>query len=99
MGIFSNGWLVFGLVGQIIFTARFLLQWVYSEYKRRSAFPMAFWYASVFGGLILFCYACHKADPVFITGQTGGLLIYLRNLQLRLREKREQARAAASSVA
>jgi lipid-A-disaccharide synthase-like uncharacterized protein len=98
MGMFSNGWLVFGLIGQIVFTARFLLQWLYSEYKRHSAFPMAFWYASVIGGLILFCYACHKEDPVFITGQTGGLLIYLRNLQLRLREKKERARASSPSL-
>ncbi|GGA10661.1 lipid-A-disaccharide synthase N-terminal domain-containing protein [Dyella caseinilytica] len=98
MGIFSNGWLVFGLLGQIIFTARFLFQWLYSEYKRHSAFPMAFWYASVLGGLILLCYACHKEDPVFMVGQTGGLLIYLRNLQLRLREKKEHARGSAPSV-
>jgi lipid-A-disaccharide synthase-like uncharacterized protein len=98
MGMFSNGWLLFGLVGQIIFTARFLLQWLYSEYKRYSAIPMAFWYASVTGGLILFCYACHKADPVFIIGQAGGLLIYLRNLQLRLREKKELAHGSAPST-
>ena len=98
MGMFYNGWLVFGLVGQVIFTARFLLQWLYSEYKRRSAIPMAFWYTSVCGGLILFCYACHKQDPVFITGQAGGLLIYLRNLQLRLRDKKEKEHASAPSV-
>jgi lipid-A-disaccharide synthase-like uncharacterized protein len=98
MGIFSNGWLVFGLIGQIIFTTRFLLQWLYSEYKRRSAMPMAFWYTSVLGGLILFCYACHKEDPVFMIGQAGGLLIYLRNLQLRLREKKEHASGSAPSV-
>jgi lipid-A-disaccharide synthase-like uncharacterized protein len=98
MGMFNNGWLVFGLVGQIIFAGRFLLQWLYSEYRRRSAIPMVFWYASVMGGLILFCYACHKEDPVFITGQTGGLLIYLRNLQLRLREKKELAHDSAPST-
>jgi lipid-A-disaccharide synthase-like uncharacterized protein len=95
MGMLSNGWLVFGLVGQTIFTARFLIQWLYSERKRESVIPLAFWYASVTGGLILFCYACHKEDPVFIVGQTGGLLIYLRNLQMRLREKKEHARASS----
>jgi lipid-A-disaccharide synthase-like uncharacterized protein len=98
MGMFSNGWLIFGLIGQVIFTGRFLLQWLYSEYKRQSAFPMAFWYLSAAGGLVLFCYACHKQDPVFITGQAGGLLIYLRNLQLRLRERKEHARGSSPSL-
>jgi lipid-A-disaccharide synthase-like uncharacterized protein len=98
MGMFNNGWLVFGLVGQAVFTARFLVQWLYSEQQGRSAIPMAFWYASVTGGIFLFCYACHKEDPVFITGQTGGLLIYLRNLQLRLREKKELARGSSPSA-
>jgi lipid-A-disaccharide synthase-like uncharacterized protein len=80
-------WLVVGFVGQAVFVTRFLLQWLYSEYKRRSTFPMAFWYASILGGLILLVYAIYKRDPVFIVGQAGGLIIYLRNLQLRLRER------------
>ncbi len=80
-------WLVVGFVGQAVFVTRFVLQWLYSEYKRRSAFPMAFWYASILGGLILLVYAIYKRDPVFIVGQAGGLIIYLRNLQLRLRER------------
>ncbi|MEO6967300.1 MAG: lipid-A-disaccharide synthase N-terminal domain-containing protein [Rhodanobacteraceae bacterium] len=79
-------WLALGLVGQTIFSARFVLQWLYSEHKRQSAIPMAFWYASIIGGAILLGYAIHIRDPVFITGQAGGVLIYLRNLQLRLRE-------------
>lgn len=81
-------WLIVGFVGQAVFVTRFLLQWLYSEYKRRSAFPMAFWYASILGGMILLAYAIYKRDPVFIVGQAGGLIIYLRNLQLRLRERR-----------
>jgi lipid-A-disaccharide synthase-like uncharacterized protein len=92
----KSGWLVIGMTGQTIFSARFLLQWIYSEYKRQSAIPMIFWYASILGGATLLGYAIHKQDPVFIIGQTGGVLIYLRNLQMRLREnKLEQGEATS----
>lgn len=89
MGTSSSYWLVLGLIGQSIFTGRFLMQWLYSEYKRRSAIPMSFWYASIIGGLVLLIYAIHKKDPVFITGGVGGLAIYVRNLLLRLRQARQ----------
>ena len=79
-------WLALGFGGQGIFAARFVLQWVDSEVKRKSSIPMTFWYASILGGSALLCYAIHIRDPVFIIGQAGGVLIYLRNLQLRLRE-------------
>ncbi len=87
-------WILLGLIGQSGFSARFVLQWIYSEYKRRSAVPLAFWYASIFGGILLLGYAIHRRDPVFITGQAGGLLVYVRNLQMRLRESREKAPAS-----
>jgi lipid-A-disaccharide synthase-like uncharacterized protein len=91
MGTFNNAWLVLGLIGQTVFSGRFLLQWIYSEYKRRSVIPVAFWYASIVGALLLLCYACYKKDPVFIVAQASGLLIYLRNLQMRRRNKKELA--------
>lgn len=96
MDAFSRAWLTVGMLGQTVFSARFLLQWIYSEYKRQSAIPMIFWYASIVGGATLLCYAIHKQDPVFIVGQTGGVLIYLRNLQLRLRENRREQSEAMS---
>lgn len=89
MGTFNNAWLVLGLIGQTVFSGRFLLQWIYSEYKRRSVIPTVFWHASIIGALLLLCYACYKKDPVFIVGQASGLLIYLRNLQLRKRDRKE----------
>ena len=91
MGSFNNAWLALGLIGQTVFSGRFLLQWLYSEYKRRSVIPMAFWHASIIGALLLLCYACYKKDPVFIVGQASGLLIYVRNLQMRKRDRKEPA--------
>ncbi|MCA9189305.1 MAG: lipid-A-disaccharide synthase N-terminal domain-containing protein [Pirellulaceae bacterium] len=90
-------WLTIGLGGQLLFTARFLVQWLSSERAGRSVIPLGFWYLSVLGGLTLLIYACHRADPVFILGQSTGLVIYLRNLILIRRE--QQTTTPVSSVA
>ena len=74
------GWLAVGFAGQALFSARFLMQWVYSERRKRSIIPVAFWYFSLAGGATLFIYALHIGDPVFILGQSMGVLIYTRNL-------------------
>jgi len=81
-------WVAFGLGGQLLFTARFLVQWIASERARRSVVPIAFWYFSIGGGAILLAYAIYRADPVFIFGQSMGLFIYLRNLWLIHAEQR-----------
>ena len=81
-------WVAFGLFGQLLFTGRFLVQWIASEKAKRSVVPLAFWYFSVGGGVILFTYAVYRQDPVFILGQSMGLFIYLRNLWLIYAERR-----------
>lgn len=81
-------WVVFGLGGQLLFTARFLVQWIASERAGRSTIPLAFWYFSLGGGIVLFTYAVYRADPVFILGQSLGVFIYSRNLYLIHREKK-----------
>ncbi len=81
-------WVIVGLLGQVFFTARFLVQWIASERARRSIVPNLFWVFSVGGGLVLLVYAIYRRDPVFIAGQAGGLLIYGRNLMLIVREAR-----------
>ena len=81
-------WLIIGFGGQAMFSMRFLIQWLSSERKKRSFIPVAFWYFSLAGGLMLLSYAIYRKDPVFIIGQAGGVLIYARNLQLIARERR-----------
>ena len=76
-----------GLAGQLLFSARFIVQWVASERAGRSVMPVAFWYFSLAGGLVLLAYALYRADPVFILGQAAGTFIYLRNLMLIYRER------------
>lgn len=91
-------WQVVGFVGQGVFTARFLVQWIASEKKRDSVVPVAFWWLSLQGGLLLLIYAVHRRDPVFIVGQSMGMVVYVRNLMLvGKRKRRALARDAAAS--
>jgi lipid-A-disaccharide synthase-like uncharacterized protein len=85
----DGGWLAVGFLGQALFSARFLVQWLRSEKLKRSVVPKAFWYFSVAGGATLLAYAIHRRDPVFIVGQGAGLFIYARNLQFLWREQRQ----------
>jgi lipid-A-disaccharide synthase-like uncharacterized protein len=73
-------WLSVGLLGQALFSVRFLVQWVASERRKQSVVPVQFWYFSVGGGLTLLAYAIYRQDPVFIIGQGTGLFVYARNL-------------------
>lgn len=80
-------WLILGFAGQAVFTGRFVLQWLYSEYKKRSIIPVGFWYLSILGSAMLLVYAIYRQDPVFIVGQSFGFIVYLRNLQLIAKHK------------
>lgn len=73
-------WLGVGFLGQALFTARFLVQWIASEKKKQSVVPVHFWYFSLGGGLTLLAYAIYRVDPVFILGQASGIVVYARNL-------------------
>ncbi|HSH69978.1 MAG TPA: lipid-A-disaccharide synthase N-terminal domain-containing protein [Deferrisomatales bacterium] len=80
-------WLVVGFAAQALFSARFLVQWIASERRKRSTVPKAFWYLSLVGSALLLAYAVHRHDPVFILGQSFGFIVYIRNLMLWREEK------------
>lgn len=84
-----NFWLIVGFLGQFIFGSRFLIQWIYSEKKGKSEIPIIFWYISIFGGFFLLIYAISRKDPVIITGQLFGIIVYIRNLALIYRKRNE----------
>jgi len=86
-------WIGIGFGGQALFMMRFVIQWWSSEKAKRVVIPVAFWYFSLAGSLVLVIYAIHRRDPVFIFGQALPVVIYLRNLHLHYRS---QGRAAAS---
>lgn len=81
-------WLIVGLLGQLAFTARFIVQWVASERAKASVMPVAFWYLSIIGGLVVLAYGIHKLDLVIILGQLPGVVVYSRNLWLIHKGKR-----------
>ncbi|MFI5015866.1 MAG: lipid-A-disaccharide synthase N-terminal domain-containing protein [Hyphomicrobiales bacterium] len=83
-----------GLIGQGLFTMRFLVQWLASERAGRSVIPFSFWLFSIGGGLLLFAYSLWRRDLVFILGQGLGVFIYLRNVVFVLKERREEAAKA-----
>jgi lipid-A-disaccharide synthase-like uncharacterized protein len=84
-------WVLLGYGGQALFTMRFVVQWIASERARKSVIPVAFWFFSIGGGLLLFVYSLYIRDPVFILGQGLGLFVYLRNLYFVYRERRVEA--------
>ena len=75
-------WLAFGLVAQLFFTARFLVQWISSERAGQSVVPLAFWFFSMGGGLMTLVYGIVKREPVIILGQAMATVIYVRNIML-----------------
>ena len=77
-----------GFGGQALFATRFIIQWLSSENAGRSVIPIAFWYFSISGGLVLLTYAIWRQDPVIIAGQSVGVFIYARNLYFIKREKK-----------
>ncbi|NOY69880.1 MAG: lipid A biosynthesis protein [Deltaproteobacteria bacterium] len=87
----DNIWMGVGFFAQALFSARFFVQWLASEKAGKSVMPILFWYFSIGGSSILLAYAVHRMDPVFILGQSFGLVIYLRNLYLIRREKKTLA--------
>ena len=86
----ENIWVAIGLLGQALFGARFIIQWIMSERVGRSIIPLPFWFCSLGGGVVLLSYAIHRQDIVFILGQGMGLIIYTRNLVLIYRESRNR---------
>ena len=87
----TNQWLIIGFVGQALFGARFIIQWVVSEKKGESTIPLSFWYCSIGGAVVLLSYAIYKQDPVFIVGQSLGSIVYVRNLILIDRKRKLMA--------
>ncbi|WP_439482332.1 lipid-A-disaccharide synthase N-terminal domain-containing protein [Cyclobacterium plantarum] len=72
--------LTWGTFGQVLFTSRFVVQWLYSEKLNESLFPVTFWYISIIGSVMIAVYAIFRKDAVLFIGQAFGLLVYGRNL-------------------
>lgn len=76
-------WLViFGSIGQVLFTFRFIYQIIYSARRKESILPLGFWVISLTGSSLIIAYAILRMDPVLILGQTAGFIAYIRNIAI-----------------
>ena len=80
--------LVYGSLGQIVFTLRFVYQWIYSRKRHESMLPLGFWLISLSGSAIIVSYAIVRHDPVLILGQSTGLVVYIRNIWILHKAKK-----------
>lgn len=74
--------LILGIISQVVFTFRFVYQWLYSEKKKESSLPFGFWFLSLIGSLLILTYAILRKDPVLFAGHILGATVYIRNLIL-----------------
>jgi lipid-A-disaccharide synthase-like uncharacterized protein len=71
-----------GITSQLIFTFRFIFQWIYSENKKESSLPLGFWLLSISGSILILTYAIFRVDPVLFIGHIIGTIIYARNIYI-----------------
>ena len=79
--------LIWGSIAQILFTFRFVYQWIVSERAKHSHLPIGFWVISLIGSFMILIYAIFRLDPVLFLGQLFGFVVYIRNIYLYLNEK------------
>lgn len=80
--------MTWGVIGQCVFTFRFIYQWLYSEKRKQSILPLGFWIISITGSLMVLSYAIFRKDPVLFVGQIFGLVVYSRNILIGLRQQK-----------
>ena len=79
----DNNWLLFwGLVGQLIFSCRFIYQWYFSEKIKKSVLPLGFWILSVVGSIIISSYSVYQGIYPILIGHLFGLFVYSRNIMI-----------------
>ena len=91
LGYDLDAWLILGFAAQGLFFMRFIIQWIATEKAKRTVIPIAFWYFSIGGAILLLIYSIHRGDPVFIFGYILAMIIYLRNLYIALRKSEPPA--------
>lgn len=85
----ANFWTFFGLAANLMFASRFVIQWYVSEKLKRSVIPVQFWYLSIAGSVMMLIYAIYIGKVPLILGFLFPTIIYIRNLMLIRKRKRE----------
>jgi len=74
--------LALGIISQLIFTLRFIIQWIISEKNKFSQLPNTFWVLSIAGSVLILIYSILRKDPILFIGHAFGIIIYSRNLMI-----------------
>ncbi|MEY2545344.1 MAG: hypothetical protein QOG48_461 [Verrucomicrobiota bacterium] len=90
-------WTVFGLIANLLFASRFVIQWYVSERLKRSVIPVQFWYLSIAGSVMMLVYAIYIGKVPLILGFLFPTIIYVRNLMLIRKQKRDSTLTASES--
>lgn len=72
-----------GLIAQLLFSGRLILQWILSEKNKKVLTPSLFWKLSLIASFLLFVYGYLRNDFAIMLGQAITYFIYIRNLQLQ----------------
>jgi len=67
--------LIWGLTGQLIFSMRFIYQWLYSEKVNKSVLPLGFWIISIAGSLIISSYSLYFELFPILVGHFIGIIM------------------------
>ncbi|WP_026838156.1 lipid-A-disaccharide synthase N-terminal domain-containing protein [Gillisia sp. JM1] len=82
--------LMLGIVSQLVFTLRFIYQWIYSEKQKESILPLGFWLLSFAGSSLIIVYSIFRVDPVLFAGHAFGIIMYARNMVILRRQMRSE---------
>lgn len=78
---------IWGTIGQLVFSCRFIYQWYYSEKVKKSVLPLGFWIISILGSLIISSYSIYLGLYPIVIGHLFGLIIYSRNIMIYFKNR------------
>ena len=91
-------WKMVGFAGTLLFTSRWFVQLYYTRKYKRVVMPLAFWWLSVCGSLLLLAYFTFgKNDSVGIISNFFPVFVSVYNLIVHLRHQKNSVTGDATT--
>ncbi|MDQ6646576.1 MAG: lipid-A-disaccharide synthase N-terminal domain-containing protein [Pseudomonadota bacterium] len=91
-------WKMVGFAGTLMFTSRWFVQLYYTRKYKRVVMPLAFWWLSVFGSILLLAYFIFgKNDSVGILSNFFPVFVSVYNLYVHLRHHKNSMTGDATA--